>query len=405
LVNLRKAASLLVLGFSSGLPLNLVSKTFQAWMAHEKVDLAHIGLFSLAMAPYSLKFLWAPLLDRFPLPWAGRRRGWIMASQVLLGLAIAVLAFLDPRGSLEAVAAAVVVVAFLSASQDIAFDAWRVEQLSEPERGPGAALGVLGYRLALLSTGSACLILADHLSWRTVYLLLALLQVALVLPAWLAPEVVRDHSPSSLREAVVEPFVAFFGERGVYTALSSLAFIVFFKWGVYLVQSLSMPFLLAHGYTQTETGTVLGGAGLLATILGTLAGGMAVAKLPLRVALVSFGVLQASAGLLFWDLSGRGHDLGWMTAAVVSENFFVGMGTSALVAWLLGICQPRYAATQFALLSSLMAFGRDLLTAPAGYVAQSTGWPAFFLWTVVACLPGLVLVGPATRKGGGSALP
>jgi PAT family beta-lactamase induction signal transducer AmpG len=166
-----------------------------------------------------------------------------------------------------------------------------------------------------------------------------------------------------------------------------------------------MPFLLAHGYTQTETGTVLGGAGLLATILGTLAGGMAVANLPLRVALVSFGVLQASAGLLFWDLSGRGHDLGWMTAAVVSENFFVGMGTSALVAWLLGICQPRYAATQFALLSSLMAFGRDLLTAPAGYVAQSTGWPAFFLWTVVACLPGLVLVGPATRKGGGSALP
>ena len=190
----------------------------------------------------------------------------------------------------------------------------------------------------------------------------------------------------------MEPFVEFFRRRGIALALASLAFVVLFKWGVYLVQTMSTPFLLTLGFSQTEVGAVLGGAGLIATILGTAAGGAAMAKLSVHKALWIFGALQGACGLLFWGLSLRGHDMVWMTAAVVSENFFIGMGTAALIAWIMGECDARFSATQFALLSSLMAVGRDLLTAPSGFVAKAIGWPAFFLLTIAACLPGLALL-------------
>lgn len=388
-----RLVSVFLLGISSGLPLFLTQKTLQAWLASAHVDLGTIGLLSLVSLPYSLKFLWAPFLDRFSMPFLGRRRGWIALLQIALAVAVGAMAMSDPVHALTALAVCAVVVAFLSASQDIVFDAWRVDVLPAEQRGPGAALGVLGYRVALLATGSLALVLADHMSWEYIYLSLAGIQALLVLATFAAPEpLVPPAAPRNLKDAVVEPFVEFFRSRGFTLALASLAFVVLFKWGVYLVQTMSTPFLLDLGFSQTEVGTVLGGAGLVATILGTAAGGAAMAKLSVHKALWIFGGLQGACGLLFWGLSLRGHDMVWMTAAVVAENFFIGMGTAALIAWLMGECDARFSATQFALLSSLMAVGRDLLTSPSGYIAKAVGWPAFFLLTLLACVPGLLLL-------------
>lgn len=382
-----------LLGISSGLPFFLTQKTLQAWLTSAHVDLGTIGLLALVTLPYSVKFLWAPLLDRFAIPFLGRRRGWILLTQGALAGAIALMAMSDPVHALTVLAACAVLVAFLSASQDIVFDAWRVDVLPAEQRGPGAALGVLGYRVALLGTGSLALVLADHMPWKLVYLSLAGVQALLMLATLAAPEpATPPAAPRSLKEAVVEPFVEFFRRRGFAIAMASLAFVVLFKWGVYLVQAMSTPFLLDLGFTQTEVGTVLGGAGLVATIVGTAAGGAAMAKLSVGKALWIFGILQGACGLLFWELALRGHDMVWMTAAVVAENFCIGMGTAALIAWLMGACDARFSATQFALLSSLMAVGRDLLTSPAGYLAKAVGWPAFFLLTLLACLPGLALL-------------
>lgn len=385
--------SLLLLGFSSGLPLYLTSKTLQAWMTSEQVDMKTIGLFSLVTVPYSLKFLWAPLIDRFSFPFGGRRRGWILLAQLLLGLAVGAMAFFDPKASLQAMAIASVLVAFFSATQDIAFEAWRVDVLPEAERGTGASLAVLGYRFALLATGAGALMFADDLGWRSIYLLLAALQIFLMASTFFAPDPpVQPVAPRTLRDAVVEPFRQFVVSRNWRRALVALGFVAFFKWGVYLVSSSSTPFLLHLGFSTADVGKVLGGVGLGATILGTAAGGLAMAKLSVRSALWIFGILQAACGLLFWALALHGHSWPLMMAAVVSENFFVGMGSAALVAWMLGECDPRFSATQFALLSSLMAFSRDILTSPWGAWQEMLGWNAFYLVTLLACLPGLVLL-------------
>lgn len=395
----RRLLACLVLGFSSGLPLNLTQKTLQAWMSVENVDLKTIGLFSLVSLPYSLKFLWAPFLDRFCPPFLGRRRGWIALLQVLIALTVAAMSFSDPRRSLEIVAILSVLVAFFSASQDISFDAWRVDSLDKASVGTGTGLGVLGYRLSLLVTGSAALMLAPSLGWPKVYLLLAALQLLLVGGTLLAPDpVVPAAAPRSLRESVVEPFRAFLSRWSLSGALSILGFVVFFKWGVYLVSAMSTPFLLATGFSQEQVGLVLGGAGLGATIVGTLAGAAAMSKLSLGKALGLFGFAQGACALLFWHLAVVGNDLFWMNAAVISEYFFIGMGSAALVAFMTRVCDARFSATQFALLSSLMAASRDPLTAPSGWVAATVGWPSFFLIALVASVPGLLLLPLALRS-------
>lgn len=398
-MNTRRLLSLLILGFSSGLPLYLTSKTLQAWMTAEQVDMKTIGLFSLVSLPYSLKFLWAPLIDRYSIPLLGRRRGWILLAQLLLGVAVATMAFFDPKASLQALAVAAVMVAFLSATQDIAFEAWRVDVLPEAERGSGASLGVLGYRFALLLTGAGALMFADDLGWRAVYLLLAALQLLLMAATFFAPDpVVHPVAPRTLAEAVIDPFRQFVSSRTWKGAVASLGFVVLFKWGVYLVSASSTPFLLKHGFTNVDVGKMLGGVGLGATILGTAAGGLAMAKLSIKSALWIFGLLQGACGILFWVLASHPGNWPLMTAAVVSENFFVGMGSAALVAWMLGECDPRFSATQFALLSSLMAFSRDILTAPWGAWQESIGWQAFYLATIAACVPGLALLAWTGRR-------
>ncbi len=389
-------AALLFLGFASGLPLFLTSKTLQAWMSVEGVNLGAIGLFSLVGLPYSLKFIWSPLLDRFVPPFLGRRRGWLLLTQGALILAIAAMALQQPRQALQFLAINAVLIAFFSASQDIAFDAYRTDVLEKWEMGAGAAVAVLGYRIALLLTGSLALILADRIPWSTVYLLMSVLMaLGLFTSVWAPEPKYQERPPASLADAISLPFVEFFQRSGELRGVLILLFIVLYKLGDALVNNMSTPFLLPKtglGFSQTDIGTIQGGMGLLATIVGTLAGGAILSKIGINRSLWVFGALQAVSNLAYFVLAQVGKNYSMLVLTINIENFCGGLGTAAFVAFLMSLCNPRFSATQYALLSSLMAVSRDILVAPAGTLAKATGWPMFFLISIVAALPGLLLL-------------
>lgn len=396
-----KMASLLFLGFSSGLPFFLTSTTLQAWMTKEKVDLTTIGLFSLVSLPYSLKFLWAPLLDRYVPPFLGRRRGWLVITQVFLLIGIAAMSLHDPSRGLQALAINAIFIAFFSASQDVAGDAYRSDVLHQREMGAGASIWVLGYRIALLVTGSLAFVMADRMPWPMVYLLLAALMAVGVVAAMMAPEpALEEAPPRSLAEAVIMPFNEFFTRSGLFRGFLVLLFIVLYKYSDSLVAVMGTPFLLAAGYTQTEIGVIRGGAGLIATIVGVLAGGVLLARLGINKSLWLVAILQAASNLGYYFLSVRTASRGSLLLVIVVENFITGLATAALLAFLMMMCNKRFSATQFALLSSLVAVSRDILTAPSGGLAESTGWPVFFLATIAAGIPALLLmpfIAPWTR--------
>jgi MFS transporter, PAT family, beta-lactamase induction signal transducer AmpG len=389
----HKMASLLLLGFASGLPLYLTSNTLRAWMTVEGVDLGAIGLFSLVGLPYSLKFLWAPLLDRFVPPFLGRRRGWLVIAQVALALAIAAMSLQNPSQALQLLAINALFIAFFSATQDIAFDAYRTDVLAPREMGAGAAVAVLGYRIALLVTGAIALILADRIPWTMVYLCLAgLMLVSIVVSVW-APEPVMDNqAPTSLAAAVKLPFLEFFQRSGVLHGVMILVFITLYKLGDALVNSMATPFLLQTGFSQTDIGAIQGGMGLIATIVGVLVGGALLSQIGINRSLWVFGGLQAISNLSYFVLAQLGQNYPFMVVAINIESFCAGLGTAAFVAFLMSLCNQRFSATQFALLSSLMAVSRDILVTPAGEIAKITGWSSFFLITLVAALPGLLLL-------------
>lgn len=389
----RKMVALLWLGFASGLPLYLTSKTLQAWMTVEGIQLSAIGLFSLVGLPYSLKFLWSPLLDRFVPPFLGRRRGWLVIMQIGLVIAIAAMALQNPKQSLQLLAINSLVIAFLSASQDIAFDAYRTDILEPLEMGAGAAVSVLGYRIALLVTGALALILADRTSWQVVYLLLSLVMGIGILASLWAPEPkLQPQPPDSLREAVTLPFIEFFQRLGTLRGSAVLVFIVLYKLGDSLVNNMSLPFLLKTGFTQTDVGAIQGGMGLLATIVGVLAGGAVLSKLGIARSLWVFGGLQAISNLTYLGLAQVGKNYPFMVVAINIENFCAGLGTAAFVAFFMSLCNQRFSATQFALFSSLMAVSQNILVAPAGRLVEATGWTWFFIITIFASLPGLMLL-------------
>jgi MFS transporter, PAT family, beta-lactamase induction signal transducer AmpG len=395
-------AVLVLLGFSSGLPFYLTSKTLQAWMTTAKVDLATIGFFSLVTLPYSLKFIWAPVMDRYVPPFLGRRRGWVLITQLLLLLAIAAMSLHDPRTGLKMLAINAIAIAFLSASQDISLDAYRTDVLQDREMGAGAAVFVLGYRIALLVTGGLALYLADSISWPIVYLILATLIFIGIVTTFLAPEpVLRDAPPRTIAEAVVLPFGEFFSRAGLGRAVLVLLFIVLYKYSDSLAGNMTTPFLLKSGFSQKEVGAVFGGAGLIATIVGTLAGGAVIGKLGINKSLWIFLVFQGLSNLTYYFLSLVGQSHAGMVSAVVIENFGLGLVTAGMTAYLMSMCNKRFTATQFALLSSLMAASRDVLVAPAGKIAESIGWPSFFLITVAMAIPPLLLlplIAPWTRE-------
>jgi PAT family beta-lactamase induction signal transducer AmpG len=390
-----KMAALIFLGFASGLPFFLIGtgKAFQAWMTASGVDLATIGLFSMVGLPYSLKFLWAPVLDRYVPPILGRRRGWLLITQILLLVSIAAMSVHNPRTGLQALAVNAILIAIFSASQDIAGDAYRTDVLEDRELGAGAAIWVLGYRIALLITGSVALVLAERLSWGTVYLLLSALMLVGIVATFFAPEPeLRESPPKTLGEAVVMPFADFFQRSGVGFGILVLVFIVLYKYADALAGSMTTPFLLRTGFTQTEVGLALGGAGLIAIILGSLAAGFGIARMGVNKSLWIFAAFQALSNLTYYGLALAGKNHGYMVTAIVIENFGYGLVSAGLVAYIMAMCNRRFSATQFALLSSLVAASRDILVAPGGKLAESMGWPAFFLITVAAGLPCIALL-------------
>jgi PAT family beta-lactamase induction signal transducer AmpG len=387
----RSVATLLLLGFASGLPLALTGGTLQAWMTVSGVDIRTIGLFSLVGLPYTWKFLWAPLMDRYVPPWLGRRRGWIVATQMVLILAIAAMGALAPARAPVALAIVALLVALASASQDIVFDAYRTDLLTERERGAGAAVTVLGYRIAMLVSGALALIIADAIGWRQMYWLMAALMLIGIAATLTAPEPARHVAPPrTLEAAVIEPLREFFGRHG---AVALLLLIILYKIGDAFAGSLTTAFLIrGAGFTPTDVGAINKGLGLVATILGALFGGTLMVRLRLYRALMAFGILQAVSNLTFMWLAAVGKSYPIMVLAVGFENLAGGMGTAAFVALLMAMCDVRYSATQYALLSALAAFGRVYVGPAAGYIVDAAGWQVFFFITFLAALPGLVLL-------------
>ncbi len=389
LLNRRIVVSLLH-GFSSGLPLALTAGTLQAWLASEKVDIRTIGWFSLVGLPYTWKFLWSPFFDRYVTPFLGPRRGWILILQLLLIGSIVFLGSLNPVATPVLVALIAMAVAFVSASQDIVIDAYRTEILRPEERGPGASAVTIGSRVALIISGAVALILADHLSWQTVYSLMAGSLLIGVFATFWGPEPERPIvHPRSLREAVIEPLKDFFKRP---QAVAILFFVVLYKFGDAFAVSLATPFLIQTGFTMTQIGTVFKGVGMVATILGVMAGGGIISRIGVHRSLWVFGVLQAVSNLGFLAIALKGNNFPLLLGVIGFDQICAGLGTAAFVAFLMSLCNVQFTATQYALLTSVMAIARVTVGVPAGYVVASFGWPIFFVISLLAAIPGLVLL-------------
>jgi PAT family beta-lactamase induction signal transducer AmpG len=386
-------AVLVLMGVASGLPLYLTSRALQAWLRTAQVDLTTIGLFSLVALPYSLKWIWAPLVDHYVPPFLGRRRGWLLILQLALVVAIGVLALQDPHRGLKLVAIAAMAVAFFSASQDIVIDAYRTDILEESERGFGAAGWVLGYRIGLLAAGALAFVLADRWSWPAAYLAMAgLLSLSMVATIAAKEPESTGVRPTRFQDAVTLPFRDFFARWGVGRAAGILMFVVLYKYPDYLAASVATPFLLDLRFSQTDIGAIQGGIGILATIVGAVVGGWLVARIGLARSLWVAGGLQAISNLAYYGLSLVAADRGLLVGAIVAENVCAGATGTVFIAFLMSLCDPRFSAAQYALLSGLMGASRDVLVAPAGAIAESTGWPVFFLITLLVAVPGLLLL-------------
>ena len=383
-------AVVLLTGFASGLPAALTADTLQAWMTQRGVDLGRIGLFAAVALPYSLKFLWSPLMDRFVPPFLGRRRGWMLLTQTALAGGIAAMALLG-GGGLWVLAATALAVAFFSASQDIVVDAYRTDLLAPHELGAGAGLAIAGYRVGFVCSGALAMNLADHMPWAWVYLLMAGAMLASVAVTLAAPEpAVNVRPPATLREAVVQPLAEFLRRRG---AGEMLLFILIYKldWG--MVQSMMTPFLVQTGFSLSVIGNVKQGLGMAAAIAGASVGGAVIVRLGVRRALWIFGLAQGLAGLSFTALALVGLNYAMMTAAVITENVCTGMATAAFAGFLMSLCDKRFTATQYALLTGVMTLGtKQLAGVPSGWLAVQIGWAGYFLVATLIAAPSLLLL-------------
>ncbi|MDR2187587.1 MAG: AmpG family muropeptide MFS transporter [Azonexus sp.] len=387
-------------GFASGLPLYLLLNLVPAWLKTEGLSLKAIGAFALIQFPYTWKFLWAPLLDRYGiLPWLGRRRSWMLVAQIGLIAAIAWLGQLRPTEHLSLVVTLTAVLAFLSATQDIALDAFRREILSDAELGLGNAIHVNAYRVAGLVPGSLSLILADHLPWSLVFLITAAFMLpGLLMTLSVAEPLAARGSPRTLRDAVIEPFHEFFNRHGIRSALLALAFIFFYKLGDSLCTALATPFYLDMGYTMTDIGLIAKNAGLWPAVIGGIVGGVWMVKLGINRALWLFGVVQAVSILGFVWLAWLGpasadaSRLAVLALVISGEALGVGLGSTAFVAFMARTTHPAYTATQLALFTSLMAIPRTFINAAAGWLIETLGWVDFFWLCFALALPGMLLL-------------
>lgn len=395
----RRQLVIFLMGFSSGLPLLLGFSTLSYWMAREGVALAAIGGLLTVSTPYSFKFLWAPLIDQIRLPLftraLGQRRGWLLFIQILLIGGILALGAGDPAESLSYLAAMAFLVAFLSASQDIVIDAYRIEILDDDEQGAGAAMTQAGYRFGLLAAGAGALALADFISWFWVYAIMASLVAIGLIAVLIAPEPERYREAevkppaNRLRHAVIEPFVEFMQRPG---AILILAFVLLYKYGDAVAGAMANPFYHQIGFSGVEIASVTKVFGVVATLVGVFAGGALVVRKGVLVALLVGGVLQAATNLIFAWLAVEGHDLTLLAVAVGADNFTGGLGSAAFVAYLSGLCNVAFTGTQYALLTSLMALGRTVLAASSGWMAEHAGWAGFYIATTGLAIPGLLLL-------------
>jgi MFS transporter, PAT family, beta-lactamase induction signal transducer AmpG len=378
------------MGFASGLPLLLTKSTLQAWMTDAGVHLTVIGLFALVAIPYSFKFAWAPVFDRYVPPFLGRRRGWMLLTQVGLILCIAGLACTSPHDNAWLVALLAVLVAFCSASQDILVDAYRRESLSDDELGLGSSLYVLGYRVAMLVSGGLALYLADHVSWQAVYLLMAGLVSVGILTTVLCPEPAIDvMPPMNIWQAFLRPLVAFLQRD---RALLILLFILFYKLGDTMAGGLTTNFYMGIGYSKTEIAAIAKTFGIFSAIAGGLTGGVIMLRIGLHRALWIFGVLQAVVILLFAALANLPHNNVFLATVIFSEDFAMGMATTAFTAYIASQTDKSHTATQYALLTSLMVVPRTIISAPMGIVAAHLGWTQYFIFCTLCAIPGMVLL-------------
>ena len=380
----------LIMGFACGLPLLLTISVLQAWMTEEGVDLAVIGMMALVGLPYTVKFLWAPFLDRFTLPFLGRRRGWLLVAQLALMFSIVGLGLTDPGSNPWVVAFAAFLVTFFSASQDIVVDAYRREDLSDQELGLGSSLYVNGYRVGMLLASGGGLIMADHMPFSMVYLIMAGCMLVGVLTTLLAPEPVTPAgTPQNMKEAVVDPMVEYFSRQG---ALWMLAFILAYKIGDTMASAMTTPFYLDIGFSKSEIGAVVKIFGFWATIVGGITGGVIMLRLGINRALWIFGFLQAISTAGFAVLARIGYSIPALSGVIAFENLSSGMGTAAFVAFMASITNKRFTATQYALLSSLMGIPRVLASAPTGLLAKNFGWLNFFIFCTLIAVPGMLLL-------------
>lgn len=387
----KRMLLILALGFVSGLPLGLSGITLQAWYTTEGVDIVTIGFLGLVGQPYVYKFLWAPFLDKWTLPYLGLRRGWILTAQiVLIGLLIAIASF-NPLTQPYQLALVALCLAFASATQDIAIDAYRTELLLPEERGLGTSMAVSGYRIAMLVSGGLALVFAHHIGFRATYLVMAGLMLVGVLATLWGPE--TKHAPSvkgGFLASCVLPFKEFLSREN---ALWLLAFIIFYKLGDAFASSLTTAFLLKGvGFTLLDVGAINKTVGLAATLSGVFVGGLLMVRLGLFRSLLYFGIIQALTNLLFYALAKVGPNYSLMVCTVFLENFGGGLGTAAYMALVMSLCHPQFTATQFALISALAAVGRVYVSPLSGYLVEWLGWAEFFIWTVIFALPGLVLL-------------
>jgi PAT family beta-lactamase induction signal transducer AmpG len=386
-----RVAAALTLGFASGLPFNLPDSTLQAWLATLNMDIKTIGWLTLVGAPYAFKFLWAPILDRYALPVLGRRRGWMLLLQLILAGLIALLGLQSPNEAIYAVAAIGLLIAFISATQDIVIDAYRADTLRPEERGLGSTATQVGYRLATWITGALALILSDVIGWRNTYLLMAAIMGATVLLTWSAPEPERvAPAPRSLAAAVRDPLREFMARPGSWALL---VLIVLYKFGDAFALKLVTAFLIKGvGFTALEVGAISKTVVIVLTLLGTFTGGMLLARLGLFRSLLFFGILQALTNLLYALLAATGKSTPLMVLALGFDNFAGGMGAAAFVAFLMALCDVRYSAFQYALLSALASVARNFLGPPAAYLVDAVGWSSFFTITFLTAIPGLLVL-------------
>jgi PAT family beta-lactamase induction signal transducer AmpG len=386
----RRILVAFVMGFSAGLPLLLTMGVLQAWMKEEGLDLAWIGMITLVQIPYTWKFLWSPFLDRFTLPFLGRRRGWLLISQLALVFSIVSLGYSDPVNHAGMMVAAAVLVAFFSASQDIVIDAYRREDLPDEELGLGSSMYIYGYRLGMLLASGGGLILADRMPFSMVYLILAGCIFPGILTTLLTPEPkVSAGIPPTLKAAIVNPLSDYFRRQN---ALWILAFILLYKIGDTMANAITTPFYLDIGFSKTEIGAVVKLFGTGATLAGALLGGVVLLRAGINRCLWFFGALQALSTAGFAVLARIGYSISTLSGVIAFENLSSGMGTAAFVAYIASITNKKFTATQYALLTSLIGIPRAVASSITGIMAKHIGWEGFFIACTLVAIPGMLLL-------------